>query len=36
MSDQPPEDLGSTAVLVVLAAAIAALAILTGFLAIVC
>jgi hypothetical protein len=36
MSDQPPEDLGATVVLLVLAAAIAALAILTGFLAIVC
>jgi hypothetical protein len=35
MSDQPPEDLGAKVVLLVLGAAIAALAILTGVLAIV-
>jgi hypothetical protein len=32
MSDQPPEDLGTTAVLLVLAAAIVVLAIITGIL----
>jgi hypothetical protein len=34
MSDQPPENLGTRAVLVVLAAAIVVLAIITGVLAV--
>jgi hypothetical protein len=36
MSDQPPEDLGARAVLLVLAAAIVVLALITGVLAIAC